>query len=595
MQLTPQQLSIIATTGNIKINAVAGSGKTSTIIAFAKSKPNSAKILYLAFNKSVKIDAEQKFSAQQIQHVTIETAHSLAFKHIIYGSNYKINTIDYKPYDVARILDLAPNVENYILANHVLKMVAFFCNSNVTKVQDINYLEMIEDGKAKIFVKKLYTQLELLTRQFLGKMNNALIEITHDFYLKKFQLANPQLPFDYILFDEGQDASPAMLAVFMQQQATKVIVGDVHQQIYSWRYAINSLQQLNYPNHLLSTSFRFKQDIANLAMQILGWKDKLIAYQPITITGAGGITTATNKAIIGRTNLGLLLKAIEYITDNRKVKSIYFEGNISSYTYAADGASLYDVLNLYNEKKHLIRDDLLKTMGSIAELEHYITQTEDAQLGMMLEVVKEYENEIPNLLKKLKVMHVPNAEKQKAEIIFSTVHRCKGMEYDEVELVADFITAEKLDKIINKKDEKGKQIKLDTKQIEKLLEEINLLYVAVTRTKKLLRIPISLLPEGIKPSESIQVITPIIPGAIKKEMILPNYKSRNKNLGATNTKSFTAVRDTKQVAYQPWTAALDAELKEMFDTGFTYEKMAIHFGRTKGAIISRLRRLAILE
>jgi len=492
-------------------------------------------------------------------------------------------------------LDLAPNVENYILANHVLKMVAFFCNSNATKVQDINYLETIEDGKAKIFIKKLYTQLELLTRQFLGKMNNALIEITHDFYLKKFQLANPQLPFDYILFDEGQDASPAMLAVFMQQQATKVIVGDVHQQIYSWRYAINSLQQLNYPNHLLSTSFRFKQDIANLAMQILGWKDKLIAYQPITITGAGGITTATNKAIIGRTNLGLLLKAIEYITDNRKVKSIYFEGNISSYTYAADGASLYDVLNLYNEKKHLIRDELLKTMGSIAELEHYITQTEDAQLGMMLEVVKEYENEIPNLLKKLKDMHVPNAEKQKAEIIFSTVHRCKGMEYDEVELVADFITAEKLDKIINKKDEKGKQIKLDTKQIEKLLEEINLLYVAVTRTKKLLRIPISLLPEGIKPSESIQVITPIIPRAIKKEIILPNYKSRNKNLGATNTKSFTAVRDTKQDAYQPWTAALDAELKEMFDTGFTYEKMAIHFGRTKGAIISRLRRLAILE
>jgi hypothetical protein len=78
-------------------------------------------------------------------------------------------------------------------------------------------------------------------------------------------------------------------------------------------------------------------------------------------------------------------------------------------------------------------------------------------------------------------------------------------------------------------------------------------------------------------------------------MILPNYKSRNKNLGATNTKSFTAVRDTKQDAYQPWTAALDAELKEMFDTGFTYEKMAIHFGRTKGAIIIRLRRLAILE
>ena len=52
------------------------------------------------------------------------------------------------------------------------------------------------------------------------------------------------------------------------------------------------------------------------------------------------------KAVLARTNLGLLVKAIEYVTEKRQVKRLHFEGNINSYTYAADGASLYDVLSL---------------------------------------------------------------------------------------------------------------------------------------------------------------------------------------------------------------------------------------------------------
>ena len=44
-------------------------------------------------------------------------------------------------------------------------------------------------------------------------------------------------------------------------------------------------------------------------------------------------------------------------TTKKYIKSIYFEGNIHSYTYADDGTSLYDVLNLYNNK----RSTLLET------------------------------------------------------------------------------------------------------------------------------------------------------------------------------------------------------------------------------------------
>ena len=92
-------------------------------------------------------------------------------------------------------------------------------------VQDLNYLDVVTDNKAKAFVKQSYDYLESMTRLFLSKMDKGEIDIIHDFYLKKFQLANPVLPYDYILFDEGQDASPAMLDIFLKQKATKVIVG----------------------------------------------------------------------------------------------------------------------------------------------------------------------------------------------------------------------------------------------------------------------------------------------------------------------------------------------------------------------------------
>ena len=39
LALTPEQTAIIRSTGNISINAVAGSGKTTTIIEYARTRP----------------------------------------------------------------------------------------------------------------------------------------------------------------------------------------------------------------------------------------------------------------------------------------------------------------------------------------------------------------------------------------------------------------------------------------------------------------------------------------------------------------------------------------------------------------------------
>ncbi|MCD6066900.1 MAG: ATP-dependent helicase [Bacteroidetes bacterium] len=582
MKLTQEQWDIINSSGNIKINAVAGSGKTTTVIEYAKTRPKTARILYLAFNRSVKSEAKKKFEEKGMLNVKVETAHSLAHKNVVYRHNYKVRNQGYKTHEIAELLNITGDGEKhteYVVANHINKFIAYFCNSDKRKVQDLNYLDTISDEKVHAFVAKFYPYIETQARLLLNKMDKGEIEITHDFYLKKFQLGNPQLNYDYILFDEGQDASPAMLDIFLKQEATKVIVGDTHQQIYGWRHAVNSLEKADFKTFHLSTSFRFSQDIASLANAILDWKAHLAKHQPVSIKGEGDHKAYKTKAIIARTNLGLLLKAIEYVTEKKKIKHIYFEGNINSYTYAEDGASLYDVLNLYNGKNHLIRDALIKSMKDLGELEEYIDKTEDVQLKMMVEIVKEYGNEIPDIIKAIKEKHIDGDQKGKADIIFSTVHRCKGMEYDAIQLVNDFITEESIEKL--KAGSKEKEL-----NVSKLNEEINLLYVAVTRTKNSIHIHQDLLPKEFPNSPRIYPVKdePAGPPQFKETKIKPDPKSSREQS-----------KELPGKAYAPWTKDLDDKLTEMYCMGIHVKDIAKQFGRTKGAIASRVKKLELEE
>ena len=584
MQLTDEQIAIIGSSGNIKINAVAGSGKTTTIIEYARTRPEDSKILYLAFNKSVKLEAQKKFNDKGLNNVSVETAHSIAYKYTVSKFGYRIRTQEYKSTDVVECLELSVNGgekhDVYVIANHILKLAAYFCNSDKEKVSELDYLSLIQEADAKAFVQKNYEFIELQTRTFLGMMNKGEIEITHDFYLKRFQLLKPHLPFDYILFDEGQDASAAMLDVFFRQRATKVIVGDTHQQIYSWRFAVNSLEKADFTTYQLSKSFRFPQEIAVLAQAVLQRKELLGEYKAVDISGLGRSTEIKVKAILARTNLGLLIRAIEFVTGKKDLGSIYFEGNINSYMYADEGASLYDILNLYNGEKKNIRDKLIRNMRDVVELEDYIDKTEDAQLGMMLEIIKEYGNRIPGILKSIKEKHVENSEREKAEIIFSTVHRCKGLEYDVVQLVDDFTTEEKIEKMMAS----GERNEIF---LSKLNEEINLLYVAVTRAKNQLIIPIDLLPHEIEPSYRIRVIRPELEETDNQKSGKNNQKAKSQN------KSFTKTNQNNSNAYNPWTEYMDEELTTLYLRGECIEDLSAYFSRTPSSIKSRLKKLGL--
>lgn len=582
MELTKQQKDIVISTGNIKINAVAGSGKTTTIIEYAATRPQGSRILYLAFNKAVKTEAADKFRRKGLRNVTIETAHSLAFRHVVMRSKYQVKNRDYTTDEIVSILRLQGTDEKHsqlLIANHILKLSSYFCNSDQKKVQNLDYINLLEENEAKTFVINSYNYIINQTRIFLGKMDKGEIEITHDFYLKKFQLQQPQLGFDYILFDEAQDASPAMLDIFLKQKATKVMVGDTHQQIYGWRYAVNSLEKANFKTYHLSTSFRFGQDIANLAMETLRLKNLLEPHRPMTILGKGTETKIKTNAVIARTNLGLLVKAIEYVTKRKNIKHIYFEGNINSYTYADEGASLYDILSLYNANHDQIRDPIIRSMRDLEDLESYVEQTADKGLSMMIELVRLYGNSIPGMIKAIKEKHVHHDEKAKAEIVFSTVHRCKGMEYDAVLLADDFVTEEKIRRL---REDKNAQ----PGQFSRMNEEINLLYVAITRAKNGLYIPESLVPKHFPSSPKIYVIEPP-----KQPQQKPNlqtgYHHKPEDIKLTKSKQ------KMPATHQSWTVELDNELTIMYADGYSPGDLSLHFGRSRTAISMRIKKLGL--
>jgi superfamily I DNA/RNA helicase len=593
--LTEEQQKILLSHHDMTIVAVAGSGKTSTIIEYAATREPGASILYLAFNRSVKLEAAQRFAERGLQHVTVETAHSLAYRYTMHGRNQEIKAQGYTIQEIVAILGLTgagKKHAEYILANHINRFIAYFCNSAAKKVQELNYLDTVTDEQAQQFVRSFYPEIEKGTRTLLAKMDRGEIPLIHDFYLKKFQLLAPVLPYRYILFDEGQDASAAMLDVFLQQKATKLIVGDSHQQIYGWRYAVNSLEKTAFKQYALSASFRFPQAIADLATAILDSKKMLDpSFSSVTITGKGnGKSSKGSKATIARSNLGLLVAAINYITDHRKVGKIYFEGNIHSYTYANDGASLYDVLNLHNGKKHLIRDTLIGSMKSVEELEDYVEATEDIQLGMMIDIVREYGHEIANILKKLKELHTGDADKASAAMTFSTVHRAKGMEYDTVYLTDDFLSAETIDRMLRSDQFNKQQVARD-----KLNEEINLLYVAITRARHHLHIPASLVPDHHPVSPHITLIKSVekektvatSPTKVIKPVAAVASIRQIKERAYTERKHPPATKN----AYKPWTTDMDEALKWMYERDESLTQIAGHFKKSKGAIIARLKHL----
>lgn len=491
IKLTEEQTAILNHDDNLKINAVAGSGKTTTLIEYAKSRNNNSKILYLAFNRSVKNEAERKFKAYGIKNIDVATAHSLAYRHIVGNDDKYLLSSELSPVEILNSLDIVydhiDKSDKIILATHINKFLVFYCNNTTINFSELNYLDIVFDEEARIFVKENIEQIYKYADLLFQKMDSGEMRFTHDFYLKKFQLSSPKLNYNYIFFDEGQDASPAMLDVFLKQNSKKIIVGDSNQQIYAWRYAINSLERVDFTNFELTQSFRFNREIANLALTIIESKKNIDTFKPINIIGLGTSNNLQTRATIARTNLKLLELVINDVYERKSVKSVYFEGHISTYKFGEKNSILFDVLSLFFNKPEKIKNAFIKEFRNFKDLITYSKKTEDSELSMLINLVLKFKGKLPIFIKGIKDIHLTNSQKNSADMIYSTVHKCKGMEYDEVNIADDFMTETSIIQHYQQNSERYNRNKLN--------EEINLLYVAITRAKFKINIPDGLVPK----------------------------------------------------------------------------------------------------
>lgn len=503
MAFSEEQYAVIMAPGNLVVNACAGSGKTTTLIGYAAQKTaeypahKQPRMLYLAFNRSVRLEAQQRFATAGLTNVEVHTAHSLAYKHTLRQGGYTLmQGADLRVHDIIDVCSLqrgnTPKVA-LMLATHVKKLFSMFCNDQAGVITQIDYRQRAlgEDKPVRDFIAKHHKHIQTGAAELFARMQNHTLDITHDFYLKQFQLNKPRLAYDYILFDEGQDASGSMLAVFFDQTATKVIVGDDAQQIYGFRYAVNSLGLAGFPGLNLTSSFRFGEHIAAMANQTLNWK-KIYRpdYKHPRIEGrarcqppADGMGT---NAVIGRTNMSILSDTIESLCVNQEIGSVYYEGRFESYTYMDSGGSLMDIYHLARGAMGQVRSTLIRQLGSVEALKDYIGATSESSMKLALQIVDTYKDELPGYIDAIREAHMPDSQRKYADRIYTTVHRAKGLEYDSVRLAEDFLA---LPDVLRAGARLDKTDPAYEQKVNALNEEINMLYVAVTRSRDVLNIP----------------------------------------------------------------------------------------------------------
>lgn len=244
----------------------------------------------------------------------------------------------------------------------------------------------------------------------MKNFHDSRIQISHDGYLKMWQLSKPNLQdsflHDVLMIDEGQDMNPAMLDIFQRQATTKIIVGDPWQQIYSFRGAVNALNQVAATTTFhLTQSFRFGPKIGFLANTCL---EKLLGVKTQNLVGGkkldffrnseeimGNIRAFKPIAIIGRSNLKVFDEVVKIIcerSDRKLVPTACFAGGLDSYKFDV----LLDIFYRFKgEPEGLAKMKKYTGFNSFSALKYFAESTADMELMSKINIVESYKDRIP--------------------------------------------------------------------------------------------------------------------------------------------------------------------------------------------------------
>lgn len=458
---------------SLKIEAGAGTGKTTTLKMLAES--TSRRGQYIAFNKAIVVESGEKMP----ETVNCSTAHSLAFRHIGHRYAHRLNSGRMRSLDIANRLGIDPisieingakkTLQKSYLAGVVMQSVVRFCQTadETPGWKNVPYIRGIDetvDGVRSYVNNNLVARWieEHIVAAWADLMNvDGALPFRHDHYLKAWQLDDPKIGADYILFDEAQDANPVMVAVVAAQaeHAQLVWVGDSQQQIYTFTGAVNALASMPSDHTtFLTQSFRFGTAVAEQANRILEMLNAELRIRGTESINSVVGTIDQPDTILTRTNAAAVRAVLDAQASGQRPHLVGGGSEIVAFAKAADRLAL----------RQPAEHPELACFESWNEVREYVQSDEQgSELRLLVKLVDDFTT--PVILGALESM-VPES---RADLIVSTAHKSKGREWDRVRLGDDF----------------PEKVKND--------EELRLLYVACTRAKQQLDISAVALLNGV--------------------------------------------------------------------------------------------------
>lgn len=477
--------AIANTTSNIAINAVAGSGKTTTIVEACKRLHLSEKdVKFLAFNKSIADELAIKLKGL----ADVSTLHKFGFsilRKVFKG--IKVDDRKWTSYLKTSVYTLSSEVSVDTPQADVYSFIA-----NVTKIFNLSRINLVKSGDLAAIndiidehgIDVLYDEASVVNKLLVNAYrmpNDLTIDFTDMIVLPLFYRHKID-QYKYVFIDECQDLSTAQRELMIEaaKGGRFIAVGDRNQAINGFAGAdCSSFDKIaSLPNTIelpLSVNYRCGSDIVALAKQIVPQIEAHDGAEKGEIINTWELTrsmfTKPDTMVLCRCSaplVGMCCKLLKNgITAVIKGKDI-----ASSLKSLVDGAKTnrIDTLMRYLDKqKEKVLKAVLRERGmseaEAKESPRYIAICD--KVGCIEELLDNC-NSVNEL--KATIDSLFTEERVKGAVTLSTCHKSKGLEANHVVI----LMPHKLPLIW--KTQKDWQYQ----------QERNLQYVAYTRAKKTL-------------------------------------------------------------------------------------------------------------
>jgi len=427
--------------GNGIIEAVAGSGKTTTIVEALKLIPTNQSVLFIAFNKHIADELAKRVPI----NCDARTCHSLGFE-ILRKNMGRLKLNENK---VANMLKYTIWTEeerkaNWSFVRPICKVISL-CKSlyidydpSIADILDIDYPPNINWSFGELV-------WDLFQKDKVIDFDDMIwLPVTLDLKFPKY---------DWVFVDEAQDLSPIQIEFIYRLVGGRLIaVGDSHQAIYAFRgadtLAMSRLREAYNATELpLSICYRCAKSIVNEAKKLV---PHIEAYQ--TESGLVKIikeySLKDNDFVLCRTNAPLVSACLDEIGQGKKAIVRGRDIGESLMELAEELSKKGDFLtNLYDWRNNAV--ERARTESKKIAIEDKADTLQLLYSKKMLYRIQEiFSNNLTG-------------------IIFSSIHKAKGLEAENVYILRP-------DLLPHPKAKKDWQIE----------QEKNLKYVAITRAKK---------------------------------------------------------------------------------------------------------------